>query len=144
MKMTKEENKTKKELLNQNTNRAYLINDDEEENKSNHKELKLKSVTLYEPLTYAQIININKKKYKNLLINKLTVHLENTLNELDEAIEIYSQLRNRTEFWENKNTFEFDFKSWNTIKKVTGHITRYYNDILNLKQNIEKIGKEKK
>ena len=107
------------------------------QNESNPKVLTLKSVELYEPLTYEQILNLNKKKYRNLKIKTLKTYLKETLWNLEKAIDSYKELINRTEFWERKSTYEFNFEDWNTLKKVNGKITKYYNDIKKIDKKIE-------
>ena len=111
------------------------------ENNSNTKELTLKNVEIYEPLTYEQILDLNKKKYRNLKIKTLKTYLEETLWNLEKAIDSYKELINRTEFWERKSTFDFNFKDWNKLKKVNGKITKYYNDVkeINIKIESEEI-----
>lgn len=111
--------------------------DKKEENPSNSNELTLKSVELYEPFTYDQILNLNKKKYRNLKINLLKTYLEETTYNLMKAIELYKELYNRTEFWEGKSTYDFNFNDWNTIKKANGKLTRYYNDIKKIEWRIK-------
>ena len=106
-------------------------------NESNPKVLTLKNVELYEPLSFEEICNLNKKKYRNLKIKILKENLKETLWNLEKAIDLYKELINRTEFWERKSTYEFNFKDWNKLKKVNGKITRYYNDVKEIDKKIE-------
>ncbi len=116
---------------------ALIMKNVDKKNKSNTKELILKSVELYEPISFKEIIKINKKKYRNLKIKILKENLEETIKCLKNSIEIYKELINRTEFWERKSTYDFNFKDWNTLKKTNGKITRYFNEIKNIYVKIE-------
>lgn len=107
------------------------------EKESNSKELILKNVTLYEPIRYEDIIKLNQKKYRNLKIIETKNKFKNCLLELKEIIENYKILINKTEFWERKSTYDFNFKDWNTLKKANGKLTRYYNEIAKIAQKIE-------
>ena len=108
------------------------------QNKSNSKELTLKSVELYEPFSYEQLLNMNKKKYRNLKIKRLINHLTNAIKEIYYAIDIYKELKDRTEYWEEKETFDFNFSDWNKIKKVNGKLTGYYKDLISIRNKIER------
>lgn len=98
-----------------------------------------KKIELYYPYTYEQILNLNKIKYRNLKIEILLNYLQQALTNLEECAERYKELINRTEFWERKSTFDFNFKDWNTIKKVNGKIIRYYNDLKKIEQKIKGV-----
>ena len=116
---------------------ATVIKNVDKEKKSNTKELVLKSVELYKPISFEEMIKINKKKYRNLKIKMLKENLKETLRNLKYSIDLYKELINRTEFWERKSTYEFNFKDWNTLKKTNGKITRYFNDIKKIYIKIE-------
>ena len=116
---------------------ATVIKNVDKEKKSNTKELVLKSVELYEPISFEEMIKINKKNYRNLKIKMLKENLKETLRNLKYSIDLYKELINRTEFWERKSTYEFNFKDWNTLKKTNGKITRYFNEIKNIYIKIE-------
>ena len=116
---------------------ATVIKNVDKEKKSNTKELVLKSVELYEPISFEEMIKINKKNYRNLKIKMLKENLKETLKNLKYSIDLYKELINRTEFWERKSTYEFNFKDWNTLKKTNGKITRYFNEIKNIYIKIE-------
>lgn len=107
------------------------------EKESNSEELNLKNVELYKPYTYEQLLCLNKKKYRNLKIEQLKDKMFSSLWLLEECIELYKELINRTEFWEKRTTYEFNFNDWNTLKKANGKLTRYYNDIKKIYQKIE-------
>lgn len=89
-------------------------------------------------IEYADVLKINKKKYRNLKINFLLEKLKTVLQDMELIIDEYKILKNRTEFWENKSTYDFNFEDWNKIRKVNGHLTRYYNDLKTIKNNIMK------
>lgn len=110
----------------------------DEENSTNPEELKLKSVELYEPITYKDLLKINKKKYRDLKIKILINHLEEAVKNTYYAIDLYKELKNKTEYWENESTIDFNFKDWNTIKKVNGKLTTYYKELLHIKQKLER------
>lgn len=101
-------------------------------------ELNLKSVELYEPVKFDDLLKVNKKKYRNLKIINLKNMMENSLWALEKSIELYRELINKTEFWEEKSTYNFNFKDWNTLKKANGKLTRYYNDIKGIYTKIER------
>ena len=129
----KRKTNTLKEILET----AAIIKNVDKEKKSNTKELVLKNVELYEPISFEEMLKINKKKYRNLKIKILKDYLKETLENLKYSIELYKELINRTEFWERKSTYEFNFKDWNTLKKTNGKITRYFNEIKNIYIKIE-------
>ena len=129
----KRKTNTLKEILET----AAIIKNVDKEKKSNTKELVLKNVELYEPISFEEMLKINKKKYRNLKIKILKDYLKETLENLKYSIELYKELINRTEFWERKSTYEFNFKDWNTLKKTNGKITKYFNDIKNIYIKIE-------
>ena len=107
------------------------------EKQSSPEELTLKYVELYEPIPYGDLVNLNKKRYRNIKIQNLKNHMYSTLETLKWSIEAYKELINRTEFWEKKSTYDFNLKDWNTLKKANGKLTRYYNDIKSIYQKIE-------
>lgn len=79
---------------------------------------------------FKENIAINKKK---ILLMKLKLLYENirlTIKYLTQAIEQYRELINKTEYYENKTYFNFNFEVWNELKKTRGHITRYLNSII--------------
>lgn len=100
---------------------------------------KNQEIKLYTPYSYEQILNLNKIKYRNLKIEILLSYLQQALTNLEECAERYKELINRTEFWERKSTFDFNFKDWNTIKKVNGKIIRYYNDLKKIEKKIKEV-----
>lgn len=105
-------------------------------------ELNLKNVELYEPIKYEDLLKINKKKYRDLKIENLVTMMKNSLWSLEKSIELYKELINKTEFWEKKSTYQYNFKDWNTLKKANGKLTRYYNDIKGIYQKIERSKNE--
>ncbi len=104
---------------------------------SNSNELILNKYELYQPVKFDDLINLNKKKYRNLKVKILKENLEESLRKLNKAIDGYRELINRTEFWERKSTYEFNFEDWNTLKKANGKLTRYFNEIKKIYGKIE-------
>lgn len=116
-------------MQNKTKNNNMLINEDG-------------TLTLYNKivpweLSYEEILNLKKKKLKNIKIDYISNCLKDALKALEEAIETYKELINRTEFWEEGKPYEFNFRHWNQIKKVNGYITRYYNTIKAIQIEIE-------
>lgn len=104
---------------------------------SNSEELILKNVELYEPVKYEDLVKLNKKKYRNIKIKVLKDMLKECTDALKYSIELYKELINRTELWERKSTYDYNFKDWNTLKKANGKLTKYYNDIKEIEQKIK-------
>lgn len=80
-------------------------------------------------VTYKDLLNLNKKKFKEIKLKKLKNYFKSALNDLEVVIDIYKELYCKTEYWENKSTLDFDFINWNRIRKVNGRLTRYYNEL---------------
>lgn len=115
---------------------------EKQEKTSNSPELILKNVELYEPLTYEDILKTNKKKYRNLKIDRLLCHLDEAKTHLFYAIDLYKELKNRTEFWEGKTPLEFNFTDWNVIKKTNGRLAKYFKELIEVRRKIERSKNE--
>lgn len=100
------------------------------------KYLKQKKWAKKENEKYNKYKNVNKKEYLKKDIENLKELLESILILLGEAIYIYKKLYHKTEYWEKKSTFDFNFEDWQKIKKVNGRITKYYNDIMSIRKKI--------
>lgn len=63
--------------------------------------------------------------------------MENATKYLKKSDILYKELINKTEYWENKATIDFNTKCWNTIRKTKGFFIRYYNELLIVKNNLK-------
>lgn len=79
----------------------------------------------------------NKKKVRDSKIEELITLMQCTIKNLWRANDIYKELYHKTEYWEKKSTYDFDFQNWNTIKKVNGRLTRYIKELINVKEKLE-------
>lgn len=133
----------KKLILKRIVGGLHNLETTNKENLGNSEELTLKNETktveLYKPYTYKQLCQLNKKKYMVHKVEKLKEHFDECLINLKEVIELYKECINRTEFWEEKSTYDFNFADWNTLKKANGKLTRYFNDILKIRQKVRRI-----
>lgn len=89
--------------------------------------------------TYAEVIEIKKKDFKNKQIMELKNHMYDVLTNLEKAIDKYKKLYHMTECWEEKSTLDFNMEDWNTIRKTNGRLTRYYNDICRINNKIKTL-----
>ena len=99
----------------------------------------------FERITYLEskfkAKELQKLKIKALKLEHLKSELETAVKCLGTAVKLYKDIADHTEYWERKYTYDFDFKGWNTIRKVNGHLTRYYNEILRLRNDIRKTSR---
>lgn len=86
----------------------------------------------------------NKKKIRDIKLDKMINELREILWIMGGLIEEYKNMYHMTELWERKSTLNFDFYNWNKLKKVNGKLTRYYNDLITVKLDLEKRKNEER
>lgn len=97
-----------------------------------------------EKFTIEELEKVNKKEFRNIKLKYLTNCLESILKEMSVAIDLYKELYNKTEYWENKYISDYMKKEWYTIRKVNGKLTRYYNEIKEIEERIKTERENKK
>lgn len=105
----------------------------DEVNKKNN----INCISLFEIKDYTETYQLNKKKFRDIKIQKLKNHIESCLWDLKIAIALYKELKDKTEYWERKSIIDFNFKDWNKLKKVNGKITKYYKELLEVQRSLE-------
>lgn len=91
-----------------------------------------------ETISYEQLCNLNKKKIRNIKIRTLSNWLKELIRCYGKVIELYKELTIKTEYWEEKSIVNFDFKSWNKIRKARQRLTIYFNEIAEIRKKIER------
>lgn len=100
-------------------------------------EVKLINKVFEEKRSFKTQIELNKKVKKIHLLRESKYRLTIALQEIERAIAINKELCNRTELWENEQTFNYQINNWNDVKKVRGYLTRYYNIICRIARQEE-------
>lgn len=96
-----------------------------------------------EELGFKEKLELNKKRLRDLKIDELLYYMENAKKYLEKADQLYKELINKTEYWENKSTIEFNTKNWNQLRKTKGFFIRYYNDLIVIKENLKEQKRRK-
>lgn len=119
---------------------AYKVIEEDENLKYVKKEEKKEIATRIAAniICYNDTLKINKKIIRNKKVKILKGYLEEGLKNIRLSIDMYKELYKKTEFWEEKSEFEFLKKEWDTIRKVNGKLTRYYNELEQIKTKIER------
>ena len=76
--------------------------------------------------------NYIQRKFFEIKIRVLKENFEICLDLLKKIIEMYKELYHETQFYEKKNTIDFDYDEWYTVKKCSGWLTRKYNELLKI------------
>lgn len=112
----------------------------------NGQELKNKKIELFRPLTHKELLEINNKEIKAIKLRQLKNYFLLTLDNLEKVIELYKELYNKTEYFEEKSIIDFNYKEWNCIRKAKNRLVRYYNEFINVflkvKEDEKKCQKE--
>lgn len=96
-----------------------------------------------EIFTIQELEKINKKEFREVKLKYLANCLESALVSMKIAIELYKELYQKTEYWEDKYISNYMKKEWYTIRKVNGKLTRYYNEIKEIIERIKREGEKK-
>lgn len=102
--------------------------------------LNIQCVPIYP--SYEDIQRANKKRILKTKIMKTIRYFDYVLGNLDCLNECYKDLYNKTEYWEEKSTLDFNKKDWDKIRKINGRLIRYYNELEDIK--IRLVDKENK
>lgn len=108
----------------------------------NGQELKNKKVELFRPLTHQELNEINNKEIKAIKLRMLKNYFLLTLDNLEKTMDLYRELYNKTEYYEEKSIIDFNYKEWNTIRKAKNRLTRYYNELIKVFFNVKEDEKK--
>ena len=78
----------------------------------------------------------DKKKCRDRTIKDIQTLLKNCIHDLWIVNDKYKELYHKTEYWENKSTYDFDHANWNKVKKVNGKLTRYIKELIEVERSL--------
>lgn len=92
--------------------------------------------------TFKEKVKLDRKKLRELKLNEIIHNMETALKALARADVTLKELTHKTEFWEEKEIFNFNIAAWGELQKIKGQFIRYYNRLCIVKQAIKKEKKE--
>lgn len=103
--------------------------------KKNTDILELKNVMIENHISFKKRIELKQKEQRNFKLKEINRRFEIALENLKAVIDLQKELKNKTEYWENKQRYQYDFYNWNKIRKMTTFLTRYYNELKEIKED---------